>query len=83
MSERHGLSLNRHQHAELVKQIQTGQARFIEKQSNRVSVWAVKHEGSEIRVIYDKTTKNIVTALPSQAWDAWVRSPVKENQEVS
>jgi membrane-bound lytic murein transglycosylase MltF len=74
MNERHGQTLNSQQHADLVRQIHTGQAKFIERQSNRVSVWAVIHAGVEIRVVYDRNTKNIVTVLPSPAWDAWVCS---------
>ena len=77
MVERHGLTLTQTQHDELVKQIQTGRATFIERQSNRVTLWSIQHSGTEVRVVYDRNTKNIVTALPTEEWDAWVKGQRK------
>jgi hypothetical protein len=36
---------------------------FVEKQSNRVTVWDVKHEDKIYRCVYDKLRKQIVTVL--------------------
>ena len=48
----------------MVKYIQDGNAEFIEKQSNRVSVFKVTWADKDIKVVYDKMRKTIVTALP-------------------
>lgn len=40
---------------------------FVEKQSLRLSVWDVEYDGQIVRVVYDKTRKLVVTALPREA----------------
>lgn len=62
--ERYGIDFNRHLRREFVKLIQTHQCHFVEKQSNRVSVWDLIYEGDVFRVVYDKQRKNIVTVFP-------------------
>ncbi len=47
----------------IILQIQQGRAVFVKKQSNRVSHWEVDHQGTPLRVVYDKSTKQIVTIL--------------------
>lgn len=47
----------------VVQMIQDGRATFIEKQSNRVSVFAVIINDKKVNVVYDKTRKTIVTFL--------------------
>lgn len=67
-AERFGLFLNRDQLNALVKQIQTGYALLVEKQSNRVSVWRVSlPDGGSANVVYDKQRHTIVTFLPPGA----------------
>lgn len=44
--------------------IQNGNGIFIEKQSNRVTVWDLSLNSSVYRVVYDKDRKRIVTVLP-------------------
>jgi len=73
--ERFGVRLTPRLRQELITQITTGKAAFVEKQSNRVSVFKVAFtpQPSEcsgidpkamvVQVIYDSNTKNIVTAL--------------------
>lgn len=51
----------------LVAQIQNGKAEFVDRQSNRVTLWIVEHQGTKIRVVYDKQRKSIVTCLPLSA----------------
>ena len=67
--ERFGILLNRKDRQNLINQIQGNRAKFVEKESNRVSLWDVMVKGKIIRVVYDKDRKNIVTALPQEADD--------------
>lgn len=43
--------------------IHNGTAKFVEKQSNRVTVFDVEIRGIEARVVYDKERKSIITAV--------------------
>lgn len=63
-ADRFEISLNDNEYLQLVNKIQKGNAEFVERQSNRVTVWDVEHAEKTIRVVYDKRTKVIVTALP-------------------
>jgi hypothetical protein len=67
--QRYNIFLNRHDLRELALQIQNGQARFVEKQSNRVSVWDVSLEkfGLVMRVPYDKKRARVITIFPPEA----------------
>lgn len=58
-------------HHQVVEMISThdARARFLEKQSNRVSVWEVPVSGISCRVVYDRKRRNIVTVLPER-WNA-------------
>jgi hypothetical protein len=38
-------------------------AKFVYKQSNRVTVWDLEYNGHELRVVYDKLRKTICTVL--------------------
>jgi hypothetical protein len=62
-SERYDLQLSDEKLASLVRQIMTGRAQFIEKQSNRVSIFQVDVEGRHAFVAYDKHRKSIITFL--------------------
>lgn len=48
---------------ELIKQIQSGQAKHVVTQTNRISVFDVKYLDLKVRVVYDKNRKTLVTAL--------------------
>jgi predicted RNA-binding protein associated with RNAse of E/G family len=61
--ERFGVSFDRNKAHEFVKIIQRGAARFVERQSCRVTVFDVPYEGATYRVVYDKQRKNVVTVL--------------------
>jgi len=61
--KRFGIDLNENQYTQLVNRVKKGRAHFIRRQSNRISIWDVKFEGKKIRVVYDKKTAAIVTAL--------------------
>jgi hypothetical protein len=47
----------------IIKHIQTNQAKFIEKQSNRLSVFKVRVENINAFAVYDKQRKTIVTFI--------------------
>ncbi len=61
--KRFQIDINDNQYIQIINKIQKGRAEFIRRQSNRVSVWDVDFEGKLIRVVYDKKTTAIVTAL--------------------
>ena len=65
--ERYGLSLNKFALKEMVRQIQSGKAQFLERSSIRVTKWLVKHEGQMIPVVYDNKSHTVVTFLPDDA----------------
>jgi hypothetical protein len=65
--ERYALDLHQDAQASIVRAIEGGEARFISRQSQRVSVWEVKHEGRRLPVVYDRKRKTIVTVLPQEA----------------
>jgi len=60
---RFDIDINDNQYIQLVNKIQKGRAELVRRQSNRVSIWDLEFEGQMIRVVYDKKTKAIVTAL--------------------
>lgn len=69
---RYCLQLHDHLYNKLVKQIQEGRdVVFLEKQSNRVSFFALKNDGVWLPVIYDKERKTIVTVLPVEALEPY------------
>lgn len=69
---RFGLDLNQNQYLEMVKRIQNNvDCVFLEKQSNRVSFFALKNEGVWLPIIYDKERKTIVTILPAEALEPY------------
>ena len=61
--ERAGVELTRELHDEIVRSIQKGEAAFVRRQSNRVTLWNVIIEGKERTVVYDKKRSNITTVL--------------------
>lgn len=62
--QRYSIELNKSLHKDWIHQIQNGVAKFVERQSNRISVYEILVEGKIIPVVYDKIRKNIVTVLP-------------------
>lgn len=66
--ERYGYAFTMATIASFIQQIQTGEAKFISRTSNRVTVWYVKHPDTQeqVKVVYDKQRKAIVTVLPKE-----------------
>lgn len=58
--QRCGALLN---NAEIVRQIQANKLKFIERQSNRITVWEYVFNDIPYKVVYDKDRKNVVTIL--------------------
>ena len=61
--ERFGAAIGDTGLAKIVAQIQNGQAKFVERQSLRISVWEIDYHGQRCNVVYDKQRKTIVTFL--------------------
>jgi hypothetical protein len=61
--QRKGFVLSKRIHNGLVSVIKRNEAKFIRRQSNRVTVWEVIFEDINYRVVYDKNRKLIVTVL--------------------
>lgn len=66
--ERYAINVNRSLYKDMVSLIGSNRAVFIEKQSNRVTVFWLylekEYEGTRIKVVYDKIRKTLITALP-------------------
>lgn len=72
--ERYGVTLNRHQLRELSRLIQLNHTsvRFLWKESNRVSHFALTFNEQRYIVVYDRQRKTIVTFLPPEAESQYV-----------
>ena len=81
-NQRYGLSLNRDKLNAMVRLIQEGKCTFIERQSNRVTVFSLLFEGLTFPVVYDKQRKTIVTVLPPEALEGTKRGIPSHQQPV-
>ncbi len=63
MQQRLGVRLNKHGHQEMVSQIHNGVAKFLRRQSNRITLWALDIKGKQVKVVYDNKRHQIVTVL--------------------
>jgi hypothetical protein len=64
--ERTGWSLTSADLDALSLQIRQGKAKFLRKQSNRVSHWEAESPRGCLRLVYDSRTKQVVTVLPKE-----------------
>lgn len=64
--ERYSLDLNRQDLRNIVTVIQSNKATPVEKQSHRVTVFDLTYNEVDVRVVYDKQRKTIVTFLPKE-----------------
>ena len=62
--QRYAIVLNEDLRRRIIGEIQAGSGRFIQRQSNRITVWAVSCGDGELRVVYDSRRHEIVTVLP-------------------
>lgn len=65
--ERYGLVLNKFDFQTIILRIQTNKAKFIERQTNRITIWELTVHDILCRVVYDKQRKQIVSFLPLEA----------------
>jgi hypothetical protein len=72
-AERIGVYASKRLNDKIVKDIQSGRARFVKRSSLRVTIWHVDIGGQPVEVVYDKQRKVIVTVL-TPAW------PIKETE---
>ncbi|AKM78137.1 MAG: hypothetical protein UY31_C0071G0006 [Candidatus Wolfebacteria bacterium GW2011_GWE1_48_7] len=63
-STRYHFVLTREDIRTLVRMIQDGKGRFIEKQSNRVTRWSVEYCDITWNLVYDKIRHTLITCLP-------------------
>lgn len=68
--QRFGISLD---HKKAIEAIQGNTATFIERQSNRLTVWLIEQDSKRFPVVYDSTRKTIVTVLPNE----WLKRQVE------
>lgn len=61
---RYGVYIGPDENARLVKQIQDGEAGFVERQSRIITIWVVECQGKKIPVVYDSSRQVIKTCLP-------------------
>jgi len=53
-----------------VKAIQSGNGRFLGRQSARVVGWEIEFEARTMKILYDKKRKTIITILPPESvWE--------------
>lgn len=64
VSGRFGLELDGEDRRRIIEDIQRGRAKFVDRQSLRVTRWLITREGVEFIVVYDSRRKELVTALP-------------------
>jgi len=64
--ERYGLQYTKELKEGILAKIMSGDAKFIDRQSNRVTIWDVHTQGKEVRVVYDKQRKNIASFIPRE-----------------
>jgi hypothetical protein len=61
LCRRYGITLD---HSAALADIHSGKARFVERQSHRVTLWLVEQHGKIMPVVYDKDRDSIATVLP-------------------
>jgi len=67
--ERYGFIINDSLYDQFCAWIRDGKSRLIKKQTHRVSVHEIKHNGNKIIAVYDKQRKSIATFLPPDLKD--------------
>lgn len=82
--QRVGVELNPR---ELVKLIQKQKLEFIERQSNRVTVYRYEHNEEQYRVFYDKNRHQVITITPEEfhtgEQDSLYRSLLKKDRVIA
>lgn len=61
--QRFGYDIDDVTYEAIIKKIRSNKAKFVYRQSNRLTVWIVDCNGAPIKVVYDSHSKTLVTAL--------------------
>lgn len=62
---RYGITCTNELIKRIVADIQNGRATFVEKQSHTRSIFVVQINGTDVPLVYDRSRKTLVTALPT------------------
>ena len=62
--QRYGISLNHEALRSIKKSIETKDAGFLKRRSDRVTEWEVMVESKKVRFLYDSVYHEVVTCLP-------------------
>ena len=70
VQQRYGVTIDKRLYRDIIERIQRGEAVPIEKQSLRLTVFGVTIEAEgevvDMRVVYDRDRKTLVTVLPKE-----------------
>ena len=70
MLQRYGIWLSKKLRRKIIAEIQAGKAKWLGRQSLRVTGWQVEVEGKSVQVLYDSKRHVLVTVLPEGAkWE--------------
>lgn len=61
---RYGLTINKFRRRQIICLVQGRKGVFLKEHSKRVSEWKIVFEGKELRLLYDRNRKEIITFLP-------------------
>ena len=65
--QRYGVNISNRKRREIIGMIHFGVGKFVKRRSVRVTEWEISLGGETLRVLYDKTRKEIVTFLPPKS----------------
>ncbi|RZL04005.1 MAG: hypothetical protein EOP36_02390 [Rubrivivax sp.] len=64
LAERYGLEVSSDDLFKMAKALAHGQATLIAKQSRGVDHWLLDYQGLQLRLVFDRQRRSIITALP-------------------
>ena len=67
--QRYNLEFTKKVRNQIKSKIQSNGAKFLHRQSRRVTVWEIDHENRKFKVVYDTMRGEIVTFLPLEQED--------------
>lgn len=67
LAERYGLLATSADIFEMAKLIAHGQATLVARQNRHVGHWLLNYRGQQLRLVFDRQRRSIITALPPVA----------------
>jgi hypothetical protein len=58
--------INEIEYRQLVNKIQKGTATFLQRESNRVTMWSIDYRDRKLLAVYDTSRQTIITFLPTK-----------------